>query len=139
MPSCWPDMTFINAVCAHPSKMDASASRRPATEISQCCGAGGPCPPHLNRDHGVPVQPVQNQRGPTCSDKKPLRNLRIITALSSLMAPTISKAPIAPSGTSSRWESDSPVHRNGRPRPDLTFVVISCPTVMTPPTDSPAK
>lgn len=65
--SCWPRMTFINAVCAHPSKWMPHAGH-PATGISQSVETErGPPPP-------VPcplLQPVLldcNQRGEVSDD-----------------------------------------------------------------------
>lgn len=120
-------------LCVHTRPEWMPRPRRPATEISQSVVATlDPASPYLNGGHGVAVQPVQNQSSPNCSDKM-ARNLIIMRiTISSLMAPSIPEAPTAQSGTSSRWESDSFTHRSRRPSPDLTFVVISCPAVMTP-------
>lgn len=65
--SCWPRLTFINAVCAHPSKWMPHAGH-PATGISQSVETErGPPPPAPC----PPLQPVLvdcNQRGEASDD-----------------------------------------------------------------------
>lgn len=62
--SCWPGMTFINAVCAHPSKW-MPHTRHPATGISQSVETESTLPPPVTtvRPLALPVLKVQQHRG----------------------------------------------------------------------------